>query len=554
MIRLYDFMDVVKYNSKLKLKMASFSLASVLLLSGCGATSTNRTNYSDPSLPPVVSYSVPTLTKTVVDEETQAFFAQQLHFSPEEIALFQQNLKTIVIDYPFAEYYGSQDALKAYFNLSYHGSTEISFFHNNQLNAQEVYEVVRKNNAQYLADNPYLSKYSGTTDGLVQKVVMVMVEYINALLNSSAGTNIDLSSLNQKIQSLKIMESSTGSYAYYNYEDNIIGIDSQMIASVQSTLNDSQAEEKIIEHETNHFIQAHSPEELMTTGVKRLGPCYLFDQLEVNSIYWDWFFEGCAEQIVLDQNQENDSLTYQHEVDMLKTLKAATILSDKVGLTTLEDLSLQRDLDTIFTYFNCETDQEKEEIVNMMYAINLWMRDDSFSSSAAFYQIDVVSNAMFEDYRSKNDFQNYLKGAVGQTISKKFYSNLANSIVDKTVTLGEIFNLISIHENDLNHLVWYSDTSKKDALADFFEGYRAVQDTFLQMIADHLGVSLSEVQKAYYTYHAAMDEETISVSFLDSDKNVFFQQLNQERKQTNSKVSSIGEVYDSYLLQNAYQK
>ncbi len=543
-----------KKNTTWKLKLVSFACTGLVFLTSCGTKLEQRNKVEKSSTSTTLSMDndikIPSLTICEVDDNTNMILGTSVKWDEELVSLLEEKIDAINIEYPQEEYYNVQANLEKYKKINDESQSESTIIENNQITFDKLYTIVKENNARYLKENSHLTKYNNTTDAMVQDTVHVLVNYLNRALTKI--DTIDYNALDQKLKDLKVFECVSGAYAYYDYEHNIIGVDSNVLKVVKETSNDPEAERKVREHEVNHLIQAHTPKELATTSIRRFGPCYLFNQDEVNSLYWNWFFEGCAEQLVLDLNASSKPIVYANEISILNTIKASTILNSNNNVSTLEELSLQKQLEKIFTYFSCNNELEQEEIVKMFYAINLYLRKDSQSSSKEFYEQEKVKEEMEREYASSLNFENQLKGAVGSTLARQFYKNLTHVVTNQEISVKEIFNIISIEENELSHLLWYTDTSRRDDLESFFKNYTSFQNAFFDTLSSSLGLTTEEIKEAYEVYHGAFNEEEENMPFLSEEKNTFYQNLVKERRTLNSKKSTIQSIYQSYLDQKVY--
>ena len=560
-MQIMSFFKKVKQNYKLKL--TSFSIAGLLLLTSCsGATKVNHSNvYTSTSTSSSESFMESLEEQPIKhnksdssEDSNEIYDSMQslsIQLSEEEATLLDNQISTINVTYPFEEYYQIPQNLATYEKVSIPSVSEESIIQNNEISYEKLYKIVKENNRNFLENEPGSNRYKDTTDSSVQKALHSIVTQLNRLLKTN--TNLDQAALSEKLNHLVVFESQSGSYAYYSIDNNLIGFDSKMIEAVAKTNQDPNSFDEILAHETNHLVQAPSVSEYSANKQYRFGPCYQFNDATVNSLYWDWFFEGTAERLVLDVNPDIKPVTYLNEMKALNTIKTATLLNSKNNVTDLENLSLQPSLSSVFDYFNCQTEEEKEEVVKMLYAFNLYLRDDVKSSSSNLYKISAVNSALSSKYGSKTEFKNYVKGSIGSTLSIQFYKNLTNAIVNQSVPVREVFNAISIFENEMSDFLWYNDSSRKDALKDFFTTYINVQNAFFETLSSNLNLSLTDVQEAYETYHKSCDEEEVRMSFIDNSKNTFYQEMSIGHKEKSAKKGTVASVYKNFLPEKTKQ-
>ena len=113
--------------------------------------------------------------------------------------------------------------------------------------------------------------------------------------------------------------------------------------------------------------------------------CYQFEDLTVNSLYWTWFIDGVAEYNTLLQTglTIDQAYTYQSFVRALDALIASYALNHD-NVYELNHITAQNDLEKFFAIFDCTTEAEKQEIVEMMVAYALYLDTNCPISSFLF--------------------------------------------------------------------------------------------------------------------------------------------------------------------------
>ena len=104
-----------------------------------------------------------------------------------------------------------------------------------------------------------------------------------------------------------------------------------------------------------------------------------------------------------------------------------------------------------------------------MYAMNLVISDSYTSSSEDFYTVYKEANNgnMIDRASYKTD----LKESIAMTLTKQFYGNFVNYAASGTYNLEQLMHMMSIYEDELSRLLWYSNSSYRDSYIDFFEFY-----------------------------------------------------------------------------------
>lgn len=465
--------------------------------------------------------------------ENEYSFNKLVHIDSSINQYIQNYIDSIETNYPYSDFYNVDQALDKYYTIYEYDSVSTGLINNNYVDSNKLYNKVLNNNKIYL-DNHESNIYASLSNEQVMIACNIIADNINGKLSIN---NIDINELDDKLYNLKILKYSSFGYGLYSSDTGIMGLN---INSINSLSYKSDVFESVVRHESNHIIQANSILEKEKEGYNtKFGPSYSWDDLEVNSLYWNWYFEGSAESLnVNDYNKE--SLTYPNELKCLDTIKVATILNNNNNIYDLENLSLQSDLENLFDYFDCKSNNDKEEIIKMFYAFNIIYRSDSDSSSTDFI------NKYKQEYGNLdlNSYSNSLKGSISLTLSKQFYRNLFNEITEKDVDLDNILKIICVYENEISRFTWYS--SKYSDLNDFLDKYVKLQDEVFQTLADKTNLSLDEIRDIYENYNKNLNN---NINWLTSDKNDFYNYITSTRK--NDKKDSI---YNVYIKNYGYTK
>lgn len=222
----------------------------------------------------------------------------------------------------------------------------------------------------------------------------------------------------------------------------------------------------------------------------------------------------------MDYYETNESLTYPAEIKSLTLMKTAGAVDPSVDVTTLEELSLQSSREPIYEYFKCTTEEEEKEILNMFYATNLFTSGSITTSNQIF--VDNYSSKYGPmDGSTQIKLEDEWQGCVAATTSKTFYKNLAILISEKDLQLDEIFSLISMYENNVSNLTWYS-SKRQESLLDNYTKY---QDIFFRALAESNHIDKDELVNSYTKFH---DENKANISEdmdLTSSQKEYFQDI-----------------------------
>ena len=456
--------------------------------------------------------STPSLESSCDEETIQQIINQKIFVDDQTSKDFLNYVKSIEVYYPNQELYGVDQALQKYYSLTKNSNNYDNLFEKGYITADELYNIVYNNNkTENFKSSAILS------DSDLKKICSIMSDLINYYISNH---NDDLKLLSSKISNLKIKQFSDFGNGFYDFKTGTLGISTKTLNGSSNFLKTT------VEHETFHIFQVGNNSEEWEYN---FGPCYQFNDIKLNTLFWNWFYEGSAQNLMLHYNNiaSDEKGTYKDSVNSIETVKIANILDYDKNVYSFEELSLNNDLEKVFDYFNCETDLDKIEITKLMYAYNLLFNIDSITSE--FYKnVNMTSSESLT-------FERYLKGSIAQTLSKQFYKSLIGLISNKEINLDEVFSYISVFENEISRQIWYK--SNKDYLSDFFETYNNIQSEFFGIIASKLDASTDEIQQSYNYLDKNNKIIVSNLTMINDEKKDFLNHILDTRK--NDKVGSI---------------
>lgn len=461
----------------------------------------------------------------VLDDYLNKIINSNVVLDSNSLNAYINQINNLKVEYAHSNLYGNQELFNKYNSLQKYKSTTPSLFKNGQITVDTLYSVVKKNN-----ENANLSNNQQLSDSNLREICSIMVNLFNDY--AKRHNEADLNLLSEKISELKIINFDGFSNGFY---DNTLGKMGFSVNYLKGKSNEFFKE--TIQHETHHLIQAASIKEISNLNLEnRFGICYKFSDAEVNSLYWSWFYEGCAEYLTSNLNNKKTSNVYQDLIKSIDSIKISTILGNK-RVDEFENISLSKDLNDLFKYFNCQTKEDKKEVLDLMYAFEL-KYNLNFSCKDFFDKYE----SMYGNTLSKLEFTKELNNSIAQTLSRYFYKNLALLLKNKQVSVQEIFSIISVFENQISREVFFS--SKQESLELFFEMYNDMQSELFEMISKKLNVSLEEVQQAYNSFNKQVNVNLNNTVLLNKEKEEFLNYITENAK--NHKVNSINYVSEKY--------
>lgn len=460
-------------------------------------------------------------------------------------------IKSLDSNYKFQDLYGINEAVKRYKN------NNPSVTHENDitngtgvLNANVLYERVLQNNKITLSstDNLTNSFYEELPDKFVYKVCQMIVEAINAELNSNS--KIDSKEVYCTLYNLKVLgHVITTANAYYNEEDVLV-IDKDNIERYQKQNEDVDAFRQVIRHEANHIIQTAcgDNEEI---GEVELGICHKYEDLKVNPFYWSWFLEAAAEK-EMGRILGEETNTYSAPIGYYDSLILCSILNENVSVSDVETISFEKKSNSLFKVFNVTTNEEKLEIIKMMYSIEIMQ-----SQPADFYKVykEVYGVDLLSDSESLENLRLELRIDILKTLSKEFYKSLSNQVLNGKLSLDTIYYLINVYESDVFIHLFYNEKARIASGVEFFDFYTELQDEFFKMIEPSLNYNFDEIVDMFnnYSMNVSYNGKVMQNYDLNSlgDDAIFI-----EKKRTQNYQTGIPPIrtMPEYCKNNGYSK
>lgn len=307
-------------------------------------------------------------------------------------------------------------------------------------------------------------------------------------------------------------------------DDGIMAFNLEVIATRQQQYPNVDYLRMTVLHEGNHLVQVSSVKERENEGYDRnLGIAYSWNDLKVNPLLYTWYVESSAEYLKNYQYGEGIERTanYENQVKSLESVTLATLLKDGVTETTFAQLSLQSDLNKLFEHFNCRTDADKLEVLQMMYSLEVCLNQPTEFSK--FYKETTGSSLDIYNY------QDSLKASIAQTLTKKFYENLAISTASNQYSLKDIFSIMSTFEIEMNRLTKFSNDYYEASNREFISNYGGIQRQYLELISKSLNMSVDDLLSLYNSYYHD-DISKVNQMNTTNGKENFINELLQNRE------------------------
>ncbi len=527
----------IRMGTGVSLTIALGSVAT--LLTACSVSRPVEKPIIPPITTPSVDYDYPTLEEddtqddyvqpstpvrtTALTDEEMAILKKKVRISNSDAQNFANYVHGKRVDYQYSEYFEIDEALAKYNGIKEYETVSSNFIKNGKIDENGLKIQVMKNNEEYLK-NQKGNRYSALSTSDFDNIFKSLMEGLNYQLDS----NVDLAQLDDNLTNLKILAMSASGSAMVT-DDAILAVNMKVIQIKQNSYPNVNYLRMTIIHEAQHLKQVSSVQEREKEGYTRnLGIAYSWDDLKVDSLFWQWFLEGAAQALTDEYERLQIIPTYESQVKAIQSLTLSTILKDEVGSITVPKISLQPNLNQLFEIFNCKTDEDRKEIVKMMFA----------------YEISLNQNSKFANYyKSKTNtaLNNYtysdsLRASVGGTLTKVFYENLSTSIVDKDISLEDIFSITAAFETEMARVTRYSSATYQDAHVAFAQHYNDIQSQFFTLLGKSLDMKAEDVYALYNGYFHDNLSDTMNSSLLDSEELSYVNDILQSRLSNKQKT------------------
>lgn len=383
----------------------------------------------------------------------------------DETALtaFAEKLKNTATEYGYEKLFDAEKSLEGVSIINSVESHPYSALDDNgKLTKEHLYEVVKKNTAEYLNTKPMMIK--AVDDSLIKEVCDIMVDVVNGVL--SAFPDIDKERVYCNLAQVKVVQKTSSMANAF--------VDQKMRMHVNKQMSDKAAENgfyKVIVHETMHIIQFACPCENGEED-RRFGISHYYEDWETQYADWTWLGEGSAERMA-NLYIDTDPMTYMEHIKVIRTMDVLAALRKELPANYVETICFYEDADNLFSMFDSCT---KEEVCRMMYALELAIEGEETLKSA---YPDLYGGAWTSDEKLK--VTSALKSMAMKTLSKQFFCDLSEVILMNNLTRNDVLFLLDVYESSLNQILLLGMNQYKEYNAEFVSWYKTWRDEFFAL-------------------------------------------------------------------------
>lgn len=546
-----------------KIKLIALGLAGVTLISsGCAINirqnnknnnNNNNTNYASDYKEDNTNSQEESIVETInIDKNIPLeTISNDLNY-PISITMAEKNYNNFINSleknetyYKYSDLYLFDENLNEYNKLKMHKNHNLKL---KKLDSNELYEIVKDNNKKY-CEKKYSMQKNNIEDKELKNICNVIIEVCNDFVKENPM--ILEERLRCVLSDLKIFYRATYNNAYVT-DDNCLILSSVMIEITNINYGDN-TERKTLVHEIVHLLQKGcNCDQFDNDFIHNFGFSYNFKRTNDTSLDFTWLYEASAEKNMCNY-LNTEPMTYKNMIGYLESLSFVNLVKDDYKVNDTEKLSFYHNLDALFKFFDAETDEEKNEILKLMYSIEIMQQ-----SPSSFKRLYTAKyNVEFDD--KLTDSINYeLKSPICKTLTKLFYKNLASTIKNKNIELNDIFYLISVFECDINNHILYNREDRYNYNINFINDYLEIQNEFFYTLSMSNNIEQKEIENSFKNYTSKSKNEfgktinNYNLSWLDPSKEKYIDERLEVLK--NKKTYSIVNTSEYYQNKNKTYK
>lgn len=412
----------------------------------------------------------------------------------KELQKFETYVMNINVDYDYDDVYCIDEALAELDKTSVPVEKHAHDIRvNGKLNAIEFYNLIKKNNKEYMkSDDVYF--YEEYSDKALKKYCNLVIEAINDIYTQNPDFDID--SLCCYLYDFKILNR-LGSLdlAAVELDMKNIHFNEEMIENWSEIKNNDRIKEETMYHEMMHLFQTScSCNE--RNGETRIGIGHRYDNLKINPIAWYWLAEASAEMNACE-HLKMDYVTYTSKIGYVDTLNFLLNINGTDNIANIQDLSFEKDFNKIFELFDMTERSQKEEFIKMMYSVEIIQQ--SPKDFTDWYSAKFGVNLSENEYESTK-YMLCVKEDALMTMAKIFYRNLARSINNGNATLQDMYYLMRVFEADVDRHMNNNTVGYLIFFKDFYLEYLKIQDEFFDVISNENNADVNEIKNGFESY------------------------------------------------------
>lgn len=509
-------------------------------------SSSSDAGYTDEDYKPASRYAQEVLYDDLF-ESTDDATPIPVKLSMDGYDKFSEYLSGVKVNYDFSDLYNFEESKRINDSLP---STNVTKHTNDirvngKFDANAFYGIVKKNNKEFLDKQKrsnQVVQYEEYSNKELKAICTEMIDALNDILSKNNSYDVDTvaCALADKtiLYSTGTVEALSG-VAAFDLTNNRFYYDRKEIDDKRALFennmeyldgreSDINAETSTMYHEMFHSLQLKCCDMLNEGNVVSIGIISdyaskgMFEgENPTNAYSWFWLTEGSAE-IAMANHFGITPSTYFDNISSIRDLDlVTTLLNDKSY--KVENICFEKDKDALFNAFGATTDEEKREIVDMMYSIEI---DLSNPTSFSDLYDSTYGTELFDESNGEKIYMNCkLREDYFLTLSKYFYKGLAKQVTTGKATQQDINYLIKKWEYKIATI--FNDTTDYDKTTvalveiyhDFYDDYLKIQDEFFKALSNDNDISYDDFVSNYEGYSIMNVNKTpnFDLAFFDDE-------------------------------------
>lgn len=443
----------------------------------------------------------------------------QVIFQEDQAEAFIKEVSAIDVEYELYDLVDFEQALQQYATLPEGNYPEPQLIKNGALDESAFREQVTRNTEAYLSEYTG-NRYSAMTDTQFDRSIKNICKGVAYLLESG----VDPARLDAVLSAVSVVSYHDHGRGMVVSKEVIYGLNFDVIPR-ETSANGVDLEEHTALHEAIHLGQRDSRPRIEEAGAETmLGPCCSWEHLPTDPLDWTWYMEGSAEWLAMDCSGRDEPSVYESYIKDLESVCVASMLTkDELDFCKT---TLLPDIQTLYDYFGVQTEREQLEMVQMMYALDvaLTKKAELFDAYKKTYGTSLPDN-INHGYR--------LHASAALTLSKLFYRDLACQL-QSGLTLQDVFSMIAVFEVEMSRMTKFYSVPKQNTA--FVEGYCAIQNSFMELLAAQTGVTAQDLQGQYTAWFYALDDMPLAISCLPQETVQWLQAILETRSDNKRKT------------------
>lgn len=413
---------------------------------------------------------------------------KELKLSSSSANDFHSYLDSVDVEYEYD--YGIDKALDLYSkntksNVKKH-SHDIRV--DGELDKDYFYKLVKKNNKAFLDSkreehlDHMFKQYSSSQlreicDGLIDRMQEI----------SEKNSNLDLDMVCCYLYNIVIVEKNSAlDFAGFTM-DNRFYINYDNMDTGAFAMDTDDIEKTTLYHESMHSFQ-FACDDIKGKNEDYLGVCHTYneDDVKLNPLSWYWLIEGSAEMNMSKHLGVRYS-TYKSFISYIESFNFVNILSNN-EYKPLENICFQHDMNELYSLFGADTREKQEELIKLMYSIEIVINDDEefFDLYEEQNDVDLITSKNGDNIKERVKYS--IKDELMLDIAKLFYSNLADTVENGGVTLGDMYYLMRVFELDFNKHLSNAQIGNLVYFQELYDNYLEIQEELFGAIARDSGL------------------------------------------------------------------